>query len=62
MYDVNVLALEAFLPKTMFEREKMMVANNLVAHCFISFLPNILFFPKGSNFTQRVCPNDFSIV
>lgn len=42
--DVKVLALETFLPKTMFEREKIMVANNIVAHFFISFLPNILFF------------------
>lgn len=62
--DVKVLLLEAILPKAMFEKKRMIVVDNLVTPCFISFLLNILFFflTTGSNPTQRVYPNYFSIV
>lgn len=62
MCDVKVLLLEATVPKTMFEKERMIVVDNLVTSCFISFLPNILFLTTGSNPIQRVYPNYFSIV
>lgn len=42
--DVKVLLLEAILPKAMFEKKRMIVVDNLVTPCFISFLLNILFF------------------
>lgn len=63
MCDVKVLLLEAILPKAMFEKERMIVVDKLVTSCFISFLLNIPFFlTTGSNPTQRVYPNYFSIV
>ena len=43
MCDVNILALEAFMPKILSERERMMVADKLMANYFINFLL-ILFF------------------
>ena len=57
---VKVLALEAFMPKIISEREKMMVADKLIANCFINFL--IFFLTKGSHSNSRIYPSYFSIV
>lgn len=51
----------SFSAKTMSERERRMVAENLVAKCSINFLPNSLFLTEESNPYSKMV-SYFSIV